>query len=387
MRAQGIIAVSAVLLAAACGVPSADQGTDQATDTGGPPGIDVEMPPPEQLGDANLFEWNGSDFVYPEGVHPYEMNSPLFTDYAIKERAIFVPEGVSAQYDSNQVFDFPVGTVILKSFLFPEDFREPEENLRLIETRLLVRYEDGWEPYPYVWNEEGTEAELKVQGEVMNISFIDAMGDEVSIGYVVPQRNQCIECHELKDADGENFLTPIGTKARHMNRDYLYSDGSANQLQHLADAGALQGLPPLGEVDLAHDFENVDLTALDTMDWETLDEAARDYLDINCAHCHNPDGVSGITSQMFLNHDNEDMFRLGVCKKPGSAGTGNGGLTYDIVPGKPEESILYFRMETEDLGAMMPLLGRTLAHTEGNAIIEAWIARFEGEPCEEEPSP
>jgi hypothetical protein len=88
-----------------------------------------------------------------------------------------------------------------------------------------------------------------------------------------------------------------------------------------------------------------------------------------------------MTSQLFLNHDNTDRFHLGVCKLPGSAGTGNGGLKFDIVPGDPDASILHFRTDTAKVGAMMPLLGRSLVHSRGIELIRAWIAGMPPDGC------
>ena len=96
---------------------------------------------------------------------------------------------------------------------------------------------------------------------------------------------------------------------------------------------------------------------------------------------HNPNGVQGVTSQLFLHYENTDEFRLGVCKRPGSAGSGTGGFTFDIVPGNPDESILVFRVETEEVGAMMPLLGRSLQHRHGADLLRAWVAEMPVVDC------
>jgi hypothetical protein len=165
-------------------------------------------------------------------------------------------------------------------------------------------------------------------------------------------------------------MTPIGPKPRNLTEN--------GQLQTWIDAGVVSGLDA-ASVQGAAATEGLDLDALTG---EELNHAARDYLDINCAHCHRPDGVQGVTSQLFLNYENTTEFNLGVCKRPGSAGLGGGGLIYDIVPGSPDESILAFRIETEDPGAMMPLLGRSLAHNEGVDLIRAWIANMPADDCE-----
>ena len=96
------------------------------------------------------------------------------------------------------------------------------------------------------------------------------------------------------------------------------------------------------------------------------------YLDINCGHCHNPDGAAN-TSGLTLLADSELNSKLGIYKATVSAGAGTGGFTYSIVPGNPEESILVYRMKSDNPGAMMPELGRRLLHTKGVSLIEEWI--------------
>jgi uncharacterized repeat protein (TIGR03806 family) len=341
-------------------------------------GVDLEADPPELLSELNLLSWDGEKIIYAENVHPYDMNTALFSDYATKDRAIFVPDGKVATYRDNEVIDFPVGTVMVKSFMLPADVREPTKDLDLVETRVLVRYEDEWVGLPYVWDHELGDAVLKVQGAARDVSFIGPNGETREVAYLVPQKNQCAECHEIKDDEGETFVTAIGPKARHLNR--VGADGE-NQLERLVAAGILEGLPPLSEVASAWDERELEDKALEDMSVEEVDIAARDYLDINCAHCHNPRGVSGISSQLFLNWDNEDDFHLGVCKKPGSAGKGGEGRDYDIVPGDPDLSILIYRTETDDIGAMMPLLGRGTLHDSGIALLRRWVADMPADDC------
>ncbi len=333
----------------------------------------------------NLFTWDGARFVYNERVIPYELNTPLFSDYSLKDRAVFVPEGEVIDYvdsrDGAGVFDMPVGTAIIKTFSFPADFRRPDEDITLVETRVLIRTASGWQAWPYIWNEAQTDAVLSPSGEVREVSFVDAQGATQTSNYLVPQRNQCQQCHERKTDDGEDtFITPIGPTARNLNRAFDYDGEEENQLQHLADLGILRGLPPRADVPAAQDFAMVEAN-VESLEGDTLDVAARDYLDVNCAHCHIPQGVQGQTSQLFLNWDNTDLFHLGLCKRPGSAGAGTGGLTYDIVPGMPDQSILVFRVETTEVGAMMPLIGRSLQHETGARLIRRWVEAMTGEVC------
>ena len=355
--------------------------TETETETGEPEpcpngqGVNLDGEIPQLLSEMCLVEWDGHTLSYQDNVWFYDLNTVLFSDYALKHRAIYIPPGETATYADNDVFDFPVGTVILKSFLFPADLREPELDVDLIETRVLVRYPDEWKVYPYVWDHELGDAVLKVQGEIRTIDFIGLDGLERTANYLIPQKNQCLECHEIKDDLDETVLTPIGPRARYLNRD--------NQLQAFASAGWLQGVPPDDQIPTAWDIRSLDTTPVDQMDDATITTAARDYLDINCAYCHNPRGVNGISSQLFLNWDNEDEFHLGFCKKPGSAGKGGENREYDIVPGDAEASILVYRTETLDLGSMMPLIGRSLKHDEGALLLRAWIDALPPDDCVE----
>jgi uncharacterized repeat protein (TIGR03806 family) len=349
--------------------------------------FDPAGPPAKKLSQYNLFDWDPATgtFDYNEGVIPYEMNTELFTDYALKARAIYLPEGESGAFDPKDAFDFPVGTLILKNFYFPADFREPTEGLRLVETRLYVHTPSGWEGRPYIWDAEGKDAEYSPGGEVRSVSFIDEAGETRVATHLIPQQNQCQQCHILKDpATGLNYQTIIGPKARYLNRvhDYGGEVGERNQLEYLAELGLLTGVPSdLEEVEQAFDFREIAGVGHEGLEPDALDKAARDYLDINCAHCHNPNGIQGISSNLFLNYDNHDDFTLGICKPPGSAGQGAGGLEYDIVPGYPELSILNFRIETLVPGALMPLLGRSLEHVEATSLIAEWVRNMPEASC------
>jgi len=341
------------------------------------PWVPTQGRPPELLSELNLMTHADGQVAYPERVVPYELNTPLFSDYADKERAVFLPEGATMTFEPHGVFDLPVGSAVLKTFLLPRDLRDPAVGRDIVETRLMIHAENGWQNWPYIWNPDGTDARLRVQGEVRPVSFIDQRGETVSFSYLVPQRNQCQECHEIKGDDGRDTITLIGPTSRNLDLEVEGHD----QLAALASAGWLNGLAaPDARPRPAIDWEAFVQGGLDRP-YAEIDQAARDYLDVNCAHCHNPRGVSGVTSQLFLNWDNTDLFRLGKCKRPGSAGHGNGGLTFDIVPGDHTQSILWFRMQTEDPGAMMPDLGRSLVDHHAVALIAAWIDGMEPEDC------
>ncbi len=316
-----------------------------------------------------------------EGVVPYDLNTPLFSDYAHKLRTVWMPAGTTATYQPEHSFDFPVGTILSKTFYYPlpagasrggaSVARTPPSHsvlegetldlakVRLIETRLLVHRAEGWIALPYVWNEAQTGATLKRTGELVALDLVDADGTREAANYQVPDQNQCGGCH-ITDNKSRKLL-PIGPKARHLNREFDYAGGRENQLAHLVRIGYLTGVPaqPPRLTDAA------DATA-------SLDARARAYLDINCGHCHSATGPA-ITSGLWLDAHTQDRLKLGICKQPIAAGKGTGDRLYDIVPGRADASIFDFRMDSDEPAVMMPELGRSVIHREGVELIRAWI--------------
>jgi len=288
----------------------------------------------------------------------YSLNTPLFSDYSNKYRFVFLPEGTQAAYRTEQVFDFPVGTMITKTFTIPADLRLEEGEEEIIETRLLIRRSDGWKALPYIWNAEKTDAVLTVTGGTQTVSWVDANGDSQSTEYVIPNSNNCANCH------GEDVLIPIGPTARSLNGDYAYGTGTANQLMHWHEQGILTGLPE--ELSVVQKITPWDDTAGD------LDDRARGYLDVNCAHCHAPEAAAS-TSGLFLEYSREFGTEVGLCKPPVAAGAGSGGLDYAIVPGDAAASILPFRMDSNETDVRMPEIGRSVIHAEGVELIQEWI--------------
>lgn len=349
------------------------------------------LPPegsPELLDDWGQLEVQADRLVLLAGVTPYTLSTPLFSDHAHKLRTVWLPEGaVAAAYDPEETFDFPVGTVITKTFYYPVPdgasggdarvLKTPVGTdtlvdgldlaaVRLVETRVLVHRDDGWQALPYVWNEDETQATLQRTGDLQQLTLVDD-DREVPFTYVVPDVNQCASCHAVNHASGA--IEPIGPKARHLNTDVDLGDGLESQLDAWIDLGLLAAAPSAAEAPSAADWSD---------EAASLDERARAYLDINCAHCHSPSGAAD-TSGLFLEASTETGLALGICKTPVAAGAGTGGRRFDIVPGRPDESILVYRMESTEPDVMMPELGRSLAHTDGVDLVAAWIETLTGE--------
>ena len=331
---------------------------------------------PDALSAWGMVLADDHQLVVNDGVTPYDLATPLFSDYALKLRTVWLPDGETATYQENEAFDFPVGAVVTKTFYFPKQGdavavgEAPPlssknislDDYRLIETRVLVRRADGWTAFPYVWNDDQTDAFLQRTGDIKPMTL--ARGEEqTQFVYLVPNQNQCAACHATNAAT--RAVKPIGLKARHLNKQSDYSPGF-NQLDHWIASGLLT----------ASDVGAAPANAVWTDETAPLAARARAYLDINCSHCHNPDGAAD-TSGLNLEPDAEGA-ALGVCKPPIAAGGGTGGRRYGVAPGDPDGSIALFRMETIDPAAMMPELGRATAHDEGVALIRAWIAEMDG---------
>ncbi len=319
--------------------------------------------PPTSLADYHFFR-DAAAREPNAGVTPYDLNTPLWSDGALKLRYAFLPPGARAQYRDDGVFEFPIGTVLIKSFAFAADMRAPTENVRYLETRLLIRRTDGWIALPYVWNEAQTEARLSPAGADIPVSFTDVDGQDIALEWAVPNRNQCKSCH---DRNGE--IAPIGPTARNLNRDFAYADGARNQLARWSAQGSLADAP-------AGDVPRVP-NAYDPTSG-SLDARARAYLDVNCAHCHNPQGP-GHTSGLDLRWSQHEPIQWGVFKRPVAAGRASAGFDFSIEPGHPERSILLHRMQSTDPGVMMPELGRQRVDPRAATLIRDWIAGMDAE--------
>ncbi len=343
---------------------------------------------PALLSDWGQIEIANGQLSLPGSVMPYDLNSPLFTDYAQKLRTIWMPDGTSAVYRENEVLDFPVGTVITKTFYYPrseggwenvarEETTESRfsngmldlDAVRLIETRILVHREDGWAAIPYRWNDEQTDARLQRTGAIIPLNLTSDAAEVEAFNYIMPNVNQCASCH-APDSNSR-VISPIGPKPRHLNRDFDYADGTANQLAMLAAHHMLTDLPS---------DSSMPRNAVWDDESATLDTRARAYLDINCSHCHSPVGPAD-TSGLYLEPDTPEGPQLGLCKLPIAAGRGTGNRPYDIVPGEPDRSIFIYRMNSVTPDVMMPEIGRSTIHTEGVELIRAWIETLEGD-CE-----
>ena len=301
------------------------------------------------------------------GVVPYTVAAPLWADFAEKGRYIVLPEGETITFDDGEEWVFPEGTIIIKTFFFDVDRRDVGGEYRIIETRLLVMEEGEWGSYTYVWNEDETEAELTVPGARVTVEFVNAEGEDDSELYLVPNLDQCGNCHVRADTN-----RVLGLITHQVNFETEIDGESVNQLQWLADQGVFANPPE-------------SLAALPSLEQPfgdgSLDERARAYLHGNCSHCHRDGGGAGRSGLSYVAWEDDEL-AIGVCKIPAAAGAGAGGRAYDIVPGEPENSIVPFRMSSTDPEIKMPEIPNRVPDSLGVDLITEWIASMSPAGCE-----
>jgi uncharacterized repeat protein (TIGR03806 family) len=200
---------------------------------------------------------------------------------------------------------------------------------------------------------------LEITGGKNTIEYIDMKGKTQKRNYIMPNQNQCKSCHNKNEQ-----IVPIGPTARQMNKEQKYDQSIENQLVHLLNLNLIDSIPQLTKIPKA--------AIWDDPKTGNINDRARIWLDINCAHCHNENGPAK-TSGLNLSIHETDLSKLGLNKTPVAAGRGSGKNNYDIVPGKPEKSILVYRLNSTDPGILMPEIGRTVIHTESVALIKEWI--------------
>lgn len=315
--------------------------------------LDLTAVPYAKLSDYNFFEGDIKNLSPVYGVLPYDLNSGLFTDYALKKRFVWMPAGQTAHYMADgDVVHFPTGTVLIKNFYYENT--TPGNGTYIVETRLLIKKEDGWITANYIWDGQQTEALLNTTGATKRVEWLQE-GQQMSINYKVPSQNQCNQCHAQNDV-----VMPIGPKPQNINKLYGYADGSMNQLAKWKSMGYLDSYPQ---------------QILTTVNWEDtsqpLELRARSYLDVNCAHCHTEGADCGYTPMDFAFGKTNIPANLGICREPVDFVTGS---EQYIVDGQDtSNSLLYWRMNNTIQSEMMPPIGRVTVHQEGLQLIEDWI--------------
>ncbi len=343
---------------------STTPGGDAAFDS---PGFrDVDAFPFQTLSAYGFFDGEMSRLVPVEGVVPYQVTSPLWADHAGKARFIVLPEGEQIQRGDAEEWVFPVGTILIKNFFYSTDRRASDDTIRPIETRLMIREAADWKGHTYIWNDRLSEATRKVSGKRVSLTFLDEDGEAQTQEYIVPNTNQCKDCHER-----DHFSRPLGLVKRQLDRSVIRFGAEINQLSWLVAQDLFEN-----ETDVRSPGHLVD-----PFGPAPLERRARAYLDANCAHCHRDGGNGGPSGLVLLASETRPR-AYGVCKGPVAAGDGTGGFYHDILPGNPEESIMVHRMKSTDPDVKMPEIPNRLPHHAGVELISEWIRNMPIDGCD-----
>lgn len=318
--------------------------------------VDLTQVPYAKLSDYNFFEGDLKNQTPRATVLQYKPASQLFTDYAHKNRFVWMPAGTKATYNGDdKVLELPVGSALIKTFYYNNV--QPSNTTRIMETRIMIRKTTGWIFAEYVWNAEQTEATLNMNGSYSPVSWKDENNNIKSSNYRIPSQTECAICHKYNEQP-----IPIGIKPQNLNNMLSYNGTLVNQLAKWVQVGYLQNTLP------STMSATVDYT--DTS--KSLSLRARSYIDINCAHCHQTNSHCDYRPMRFAFSETGVSANLGICV-PVQDNTVGSGLTGIVVPNNPGRSMMYYRLNTADESFRMPLLGRSIIHTEGLTLIEQWI--------------
>ncbi len=231
----------------------------------------------QKLSEYGIYQGNPLDLAPTNDFKFYEISSPLFTDYAEKQRLIKVPGGLKMSASTDGLLNFPEGTILVKTFYYFKNKQNPGAGIKLIETRVLELNQGKWIAGTYLWNDSQTDAVLINSGFKKTVNWIDESGNGKVISYHIPSHLECRTCHNVN-----KNVQPIGPKVRNLNRDVERNSTTINQLNYFHDEGLLE---PVNIADFSSLPDYNDAT-------KTIEQRARAYLDVNCAHCHNEAGFA-----------------------------------------------------------------------------------------------
>lgn len=285
------------------------------------------------LSELNLFTGNLGDLQSSTFAFDYDLITPLFTDYAHKQRLIVLPEGEKMTYNGDGFPLFPDNTLIAKTFYYNNNETDLSQGKNIIETRVLIKINGSWELGNYKWNTAQTEATLDTAGAVVPVTWINTAGESQSINYEIPSSTDCFTCH----SNNANVV-PIGPKLRTLN----FNVNGSNQLQALIDNDMLDGLTDPTTVSVLPNWEDTSLG---------LERRARAYMDVNCAHCHIQGGFCEEESNLVLSYE--------TAFEESNISQSSGSILARIQNTIPEYG--------------MPYIGTTILHDEGVSLMVDYI--------------
>ncbi len=319
---------------------------------GGPP--PPTHPLPARLSETGAFA-DLKNFQPSASLIPYTVNSPLWSDGAVKQRWLALPTDAKILFADKGEWTFPAGTVFVKNFNLPVDDTNPNV-VRRLETRLLVCDTNGGVyGASYKWRADNSDADLINAGTNEEIAIKTATSFRQQ-RWFYPGRQDCLTCHTPQSGG------ILGVKTRQLNGNYKYPNGvTDNQLRAWNHLGLFE--PKLDEARLPFYTQLVNVTNTAA----PLELRVRSYLDSNCSQCHRPGGAGAFFDARFdtpLKHQN--LINGPVQNSLGLAGA------KVVVPDDTHRSILFHRVSIVGDGQMPPI-GKNVVDTNAVAVIRQWI--------------
>ena len=227
------------------------------------------------------------------GLIPYDVNSPLWSDGAEKQRYFAIPDGKTITITADQDWDLPIGSVAMKTF---------SVGGKRIETRLFMRHDDGgWAGYTYEWNDDGKDATLLPAGKVK------ALGDNAVVGVPEPH-----PVHPVPLAGRRRHARPRDRAAQPrrglpVDQPDLEPARDARSHRHVRDAARASRPPTRRRLP-------------DPAGKDPLEARARSYLHANCAHCHRPMGGGQGTMDLRYAQSLKDTVTCNATNTQGTVG-------------------------------------------------------------------
>lgn len=274
------------------------------------------------------------------GVIPYSVLNALWSDGAIKERYLALPDQTRITLAADGDFGFPVGAVLVKHFTLDGKF---------VETRLLAHGALGWQGFSYEWQDDQADAALLSGAKDKQVG---------TVNWHFPSREECLVCH----TQAANIV--LGLETLQLNSDFPYpSTGvTANQLTTLEHIGVFS-------TGLTANQKTNKLFALgDT--GATLASRARSYLHSNCSGCHRPDGPTTTNLDLRYTTSLTNTHACNQAPLAGSLGISNPAI---IAAGEPMRSVLLARMKARDANQMPPIATHVVDE-QAVQVVGEWIA-------------
>ncbi len=310
--------------------------------------------PPALISQLGAFT-NLTTLVPAPWLVPYDVNSPLWSDAAYKQRWIALPTNTTINFTSTGEWTFPAGTAFFKNFELSTNDTNPTQRRRL-ETRLLVCDTNGYVyGASYKWRADLSDADLVTSGTNVNYTITTATGVRTQQWYF-PGRFDCLRCHS-QPAGGV-----LGAKTRQLNGSLQYPNGvTDNQLRAMNHVGYFT--PALVESAITNYTRLVPVSDTNA----TLELRSRSYFDANCAHCHRPGGVNALFDMRF----DTPLANQGLINGYAINSLGISGAKI-IKPGDTNRSVLFQRDSTLGVNQMPPI-GKNVVDANAMAVIAAWI--------------